>query len=169
MRSTAASTLKRDPVCGMMVDPATAKSKAEHAGETHYFCHTGCAQKFQARPEEYLKPKAGLVTLGAPKPRWPTDSPTNSQQDVYVCPMCSEVREPKPGPCPKCGMALDPERPQPATKIEYTCPMHPQIVRSEPGTCPICGMGLEPRTVSAVEEDNPELRDMTRRFWVSLS
>src|SRR5262249_14340263 len=136
---------------------------------TYYFCHTGCAQKFQARPEEYLKPKAGLVTLGAPKPLWPTDSPTNSQQDVYVCPMCSEVREPKPGPCPKCGMALDPERPQPATKIEYTCPMHPQIVRSEPGTCPICGMGLEPRTVSAVEEDNPELRDMTRRFWVSLS
>ncbi|MGH9587928.1 MAG: heavy metal-binding domain-containing protein [Acidobacteriaceae bacterium] len=45
--------------------------------------------------------------------------------------------------------------------------MHPEIVRSEPGNCPICGMALEPREVTA-EEDNPELRDMTRRFWVSV-
>jgi Cu+-exporting ATPase len=47
--------------------------------------------------------------------------------------------------------------------------MHPEIVRPGPGSCPICGMALEPRTVTAVEEDNPELRDMTRRFWVSLA
>jgi Cu+-exporting ATPase len=46
--------------------------------------------------------------------------------------------------------------------------MHPEIVRNEPGNCPICGMALEPREISAVEEENPELRDMTRRFWVSL-
>jgi Cu+-exporting ATPase len=64
-------------------------------------------------------------------------------------------------------MALEPEQPKPSTKTEYTCPMHPQIVRSEPGSCPICGMALEPRTVS-IEEENPELSDMTRRFWVSL-
>jgi Cu+-exporting ATPase len=65
-------------------------------------------------------------------------------------------------------MALEPEEPvMPATKTEWTCPMHPEIVRSEPGSCPICGMALEPRTVM-VEEENPELRDMTRRFWVSL-
>jgi len=50
---------------------------------------------------------------------------------------------------------------------EYTCPMHPEIVRDAPGTCPICGMALEPRTVTVFEEENPELRDMTRRFWVS--
>src|SRR5436305_13455934 len=52
--------------------------------------------------------------------------------------------------------------------IEYTCPMHPQIVRDAPGNCPICGMALEPRTVSLGEEENPELVDMTRRFWVGV-
>ena len=52
--------------------------------------------------------------------------------------------------------------------MEYTCPMHPEIVRAGPGNCPICGMALEPRTVTA-HEDNPELRDMTRRFWISLA
>src|SRR6202045_3385110 len=51
---------------------------------------------------------------------------------------------------------------------EYTCPMHPQIVRDGPGSCPICGMALEPRIVT-LKEDNPELRDMTRRFWIALA
>jgi Cu+-exporting ATPase len=81
--------------------------------------------------------------------------------------MDPEVRQVGPGACPKCGMALEPEAPQLAEeRVEYTCPMHPEIVRSEPGSCPICGMALEPRTVVA-EEANPELADMTRRFWVS--
>jgi Cu+-exporting ATPase len=85
--------------------------------------------------------------------------------------MCPEVREPKPGACPSCGMALEPEVPVASTRTEYTCPMHPEIVRPGPGSCPICGMALEPRTVTvaASSEDNPELRDMTRRFWVSLA
>jgi Cu+-exporting ATPase len=65
-------------------------------------------------------------------------------------------------------MALEPESVLPATRTDYTCPMHPEIVRSEPGHCPICGMALEPRTITAHEEENPELRDMTRRFWVSV-
>lgn len=52
--------------------------------------------------------------------------------------------------------------------ISYTCPMHPEIVRDAPGSCPICGMALEPRTVSLEEEHNPELVDMTRRFWASV-
>jgi len=56
----------------------------------------------------------------------------------------------------------------PAARTEYVCPMHPQIVRNQPGSCPICGMALEPRTSSADEKENPELRNMTRRFWVSL-
>jgi Cu+-exporting ATPase len=60
--------------------------------------------------------------------------------------------------------------PEPATikASQYTCPMHPEIVRDGPGTCPICGMALEPRTVSLEEEENPELVDMTRRFWISV-
>ena len=53
-------------------------------------------------------------------------------------------------------------------EIEYTCPMHPEIVRDAPGSCPICGMALEPRTVSLEEEENPELAEMSRRFWVSV-
>jgi Cu+-exporting ATPase len=65
-------------------------------------------------------------------------------------------------------MALEPITvPAPMTRTEYTCPMHPQIVRDEPGFCPICGMALEPRTVTTTEV-NPELVDMTRRFWISL-
>jgi Cu+-exporting ATPase len=65
-------------------------------------------------------------------------------------------------------MALEPEVPVAGTRTEYTCPMHPEIVRSEPGSCPICGMALEPRMMSAAVEENPELRDMTRRFWVGV-
>ena len=85
----------------------------------------------------------------------------------YTCPMHPEVRQRAPGNCPKCGMTLEPvvaARP----RTEWTCPMHPQIVRAAPGSCPICGMALEPRTVGAVEGPDPELADMTRRFWIGL-
>jgi P-type Cu+ transporter len=88
---------------------------------------------------------------------------------VYTCPMHPEVRQDRPGACPLCGMALEPVTAAvPRTRLTYVCPMHPEIVRSEPGTCPICGMALEPRTVSLEEEENPELTDMTRRFWISV-
>ena len=55
-----------------------------------------------------------------------------------------------------------------ANSSDYTCPMHPQIHQSGPGTCPICGMALEPAQVSLDDGPNPELVDMTRRFWVGL-
>ena len=87
---------------------------------------------------------------------------------IHTCPMHPEIRREGPGSCPKCGMALEPEGiPASATRTEYTCPMHPEIVRDEPGNCPKCGMALEPRTVTLEEEENPELKDMTRRFWIS--
>ncbi len=57
------------------------------------------------------------------------------------------------------------KEPVPAAAV-YTCPMHPEVIQDHPGNCPKCGMALEPQTV-AVEEDDAELRDMSRRFWVS--
>ena len=87
---------------------------------------------------------------------------------IHVCPMCPEVRNVGPAACPSCGMALEPEEiTAPATKTEYTCPMHPEVVRDAPGACPSCGMALEPRIVEVEEGPNPELVDMTRRFWVA--
>jgi len=162
-----------DPVCSMTVDPEKAKASQEHAGKTFYFCSEGCAAKFRANPERYLQ-SAGKVTVpGHSAPGMvqltPSAKSAATAGQSYVCPMCPEVRQAAPGPCPKCGMALEPESPAQAARAEYTCPMHPQIVRPGPGTCPICGMALEPRTVQAQEQENPELRDMTRRFWVSLA
>jgi Cu+-exporting ATPase len=174
------ATVVKDPVCGMSVDPSTARHTAEHADKTYYFCCGGCAEKFKAGPEGYLDPvsrpqPAGLVRLGTPAPGKPSAAPPlepkpapSATAATYVCPMCPEVRQSKPGPCPSCGMALESEMPLATTHTEYTCPMHPEIVRPAPGSCPICGMALEPRTVSAGPEENPELRDMTRRFWISL-
>src|SRR5215813_6948902 len=56
-----------------------------------------------------------------------------------------------------------------ASRIDWTCPMHPEIVRDAPGNCPICGMALEPRTVTLEDVENVHLKDMTRRFWVSVA
>src|SRR5215472_15682466 len=98
----------------------------------------------------------------------PSGPQTAPEAGPYTCPMHPEVRHEGPGSCPKCGMALEPVAPAaPAERTEWTCPMHPQIIRDGPGTCPICGMALEPRA-AVQEEANPELRDMTRRFWVSV-
>ncbi|HUO82466.1 MAG TPA: copper-translocating P-type ATPase [Gammaproteobacteria bacterium] len=81
--------------------------------------------------------------------------------------MHPEVVADEPGSCPTCGMALERDAPAAAARTAWTCPMHPEIVRDEPGSCPICGMALEPRTLA--EEQNPELRDMSRRFWISAA
>src|SRR5262249_13881184 len=109
----------KDPVCGMTVDPATAKHRAEYAGQTWYFCCAGCRAKFESDPAKYLKP-----------------SPA-------------------------------PTAPAPAGTI-YTCPMHPEARQVGPGSCPICGMALEPEVATAETGPNPELADMTRRFWIGL-
>jgi Cu+-exporting ATPase len=90
-------------------------------------------------------------------------------QGEYTCPMHPEIKQAGPGSCPNCGMTLEQVTvTAPSKRSEYTCPMHPQIVLDAPGSCPICGMALEPREVAA-EETNPELIDMTRRFWISVA
>ncbi len=104
-----------DPVCGMTVDPHTAKHRAEVHGHPYYFCSAGCRTKFVADPQKYLGPR------------------------------------------------------EPEAVVEgaiYTCPMHPQIRQEGPGACPICGMALEPEMPAADTGPNPELADMTRRFWI---
>ena len=110
----------KDPVCGMTVDPHTAKHRHQHDGHPYYFCSAKCREKFIAEPAKYLEP------------------------------------------------GLKPAVPVPAGTI-YTCPMHPEIRQEGPGSCPICGMALEPEMVTADSTPNPELADMTRRFWIGLA
>src|SRR6516164_546557 len=114
---------EHDPVCGMTVDPAKAGHRAEHAGQSHFFCSAKCREKFAADPARYI--------ITSPQDRRPAAAT--------------------------------------AGKVLWTCPMHPQIVRNQPGNCPICGMALEPMTPAAGETENPELRDMTRRFWAGVA
>jgi P-type Cu+ transporter len=151
-----------DPVCGMAVDPADAAGSHEHHGRTYYFCNPSCLERFRANPSEFVQADGRAVS--------PAPQATPGAR-AYVCPMDPEVRESAPGACPKCGMALEPDLSDPAalTRVEYTCPMHPEIVRDAPGACPICGMALEPRTVMLDEAPNPELVDMTRRFWIAVA
>ncbi|HEY9434481.1 MAG TPA: heavy metal translocating P-type ATPase [Blastocatellia bacterium] len=174
-----------DPVCGMAVDPATAAGKFDYEGETYYFCNPNCLRRFSAAPQVYLNKAPQLASVGLPVVQlgaksgsqrvMATAQPKPETRIVregaeYTCPMDPEVIQTGPGACPKCGMALEPLTPaSPATKTEYVCPMHPQIVRDEPGSCPICGMALEPRVVTLEEEENPELKEMKRRFWVSVA
>src|SRR5262245_41840780 len=154
-----------DPVCGMAVDPASAMGPVNYMGETFFFCRQGCLDSFNSNPDRYLRKRptvrpASLEWVGA-------QSPTTSR---YTCPMHPDLRLGSPGPCPTCGMSLEPvEVSLGSPKTRYTCPMHPQIVRDGPGTCPICGMALEPVVAAEIEEANPELLDMTRRFKVSLA
>jgi P-type Cu+ transporter len=141
-----------DPICGMTVDESSALS-AERDGQTFYFCCEHCRKKFLA---------GGVTT--EPKPAKPPVA------GKYYCPMCAGVESDAPGTCPKCGMALEPDRPAVAKrKTSYTCPMHPQIEQDHPGSCPICGMALEPKSVAAAEEEGPELASMSLRFWVSAA
>ena len=110
-----------DPVCGMKVDPEKTPHHATHRGTVYHFCGARCRERFSADPEKYLVPRP----------------------------------------------AAAPAEPAPAGAI-YTCPMHPEVRQPGPGSCPKCGMALEPEMPGPEEEDNPELRDFTRRFLASL-
>ncbi len=115
-KSAAATAI--DPVCGMRVDPATAKHRFAHKGQDYFFCSGRCRERFEAEPEKFLQPK-------------------------------------QPEPAAAAGAI-------------YTCPMHPEVRQVGPGSCPICGMALEPEQVSLDDAPDPELADMTRRFWIAL-
>ncbi|MHB1056533.1 MAG: heavy metal translocating P-type ATPase [Rhodanobacter sp.] len=91
------SPMATDPVCGMTVDPRTAKHRTEHDGHTHYFCAARCREKFEADPAAYLDERQA-----------PPAAPAGT---VYTCPMHPEVQQVGPGDCPKCGMALEPMMP----------------------------------------------------------
>ncbi len=164
----------RDPVCGMLVDPGKARHTFEHDGTTYYFCCGGCRSAFKNDPDAFPSRAREPQPLSPDHHhdlRHPLDvKKPSTSGTAYVCPMCPEVRESEPVPCPRCGMALEPEVSVTAlTTVEYTCPMHPEVVQDGPGACPVCGMALEPRTVAAGEAPNPELADMTRRFWIGAA
>ncbi|MDE3202425.1 MAG: heavy metal translocating P-type ATPase [Acidobacteriota bacterium] len=157
--SASAQAAAKDPVCGMEVSTSTSAGSTEFKGNAYHFCSQGCLKKFQANPQKYIN--SGDRPLDV-------HEPVKGTQVEYTCPMHPEVKQPASGSCPKCGMALEPaDIVPPPSRTEYTCPMHPEIVRSEPGSCPICGMALEPRQVT-LTETNPELADMSRRFWISV-
>ena len=171
-----------DPTCGMTVDEATAL-QAGHNAQKFYFCCEGCRQTFLAKnvPPKPVNHGDGCCDgIGIKHDDHAAEEPSCCRgRDAasmapavaakYFCPMCPGVESNKPGDCPKCGMALErnPAWVAPtAGKVLYTCPMHPEVRQDHPGNCPKCGMALEPKTVSAAEEENPELADMTRRFWI---
>ena len=87
-----------DPVCGMKVDPELTSHHAKHAGATYHFCSGGCRSKFIAEPGRYLHPKPAPAA-GVPSP---------AEGTIYTCPMHPQIRQPRPGNCPICGMALEP-------------------------------------------------------------
>src|ERR1700682_6035063 len=168
--SETSAKVVKDPVCGMQVDPAKAAGHSHYQGLTFSFCSLGCRKKFDLNPAQYMQSDTELPLL---QPKSVAVPPAAGATKVaasgkYTCPMHPEVQADKPGSCPKCGMALEPVDLSATTeRVEYTCPMHPQIVRDQPGSCPICGMALEPRNVTA-NASNPELDDMTRRFWIGV-
>jgi P-type Cu+ transporter len=86
----------KDPVCGMTVDPRTTQQRAVHSGSDYFFCSSGCRTKFEADPARYL-----AAEERPPKPA--------AAGAIYTCPMHPQIRQPGPGNCPICGMALEPE------------------------------------------------------------
>jgi len=191
--TTKGKAMTKDPICGMTVDETTALP-AERDGQQHYFCSEHCRKKFLAQDEpdnhdshEHHHGTEGHSCCGG-KAKAKSHghhhhdhshhgldhaAVTASAAAKYFCPMCPGVESDQPGDCPKCGMALERNSAwKPAAKTIYTCPMHPEIEQDHPGDCPKCGMALEPKTIAAecdAEEDNAELRNMTRRFWIGAA
>ena len=160
-----------DPVCGMTVSPPNAAGHHEHHGTTYYFCGKSCLERFRKDPDKYLAaetetavdPVCGMTV----SPATAAGHHEHQGTTYYFCSKgCLERFREDPD------RYLEPQPPaSPAAGVEWTCPMHPEIVQKSPGSCPICGMALEPRTLTleTLEEENPELRDMSRRFFWSAA
>ncbi|MEZ5924172.1 MAG: heavy metal translocating P-type ATPase [Hyphomicrobiaceae bacterium] len=163
----AQATIVRDPVCGMTVDLNAGKPSLDHAGRSFHFCNPKCRDKFAADPAAYLTaidPVCGMAVDRASA----RHMAKYQGQRVYLCSShCAERFNADPAAF-LAGQAASQPAAVPAGTT-WTCPMHPEIVRDEPGDCPICGMALEPMGLPPADAGpNPELVDMTRRFWVGL-
>src|SRR5436305_1110453 len=88
-----------DPVCGMTVDPHATAHRHQHAGRTYYFCSAVCRGKFAAAPDKYI----------GSSPEQGAQPASGAEGTIYTCPMHPQIRQPGPGSCPICGMALEPE------------------------------------------------------------
>ncbi len=171
-----------DPVCKMLVTPETAAAEYRYKGTNYYFCNPNCKQRFAVDPQKHLLSKEGSMDP-------PVDLPAVGRTGQYVDPVCGMTVSPDDAagkldhhgtPYYFCStgclqrFSSDPEKyldPRPAKDlpqdVEYTCPMHPEIVQIGPGSCPICGMALEPKEITLDDAPDPELIDMTRRFWIA--
>jgi len=140
-----------DPVCGMTVRPESAAGSYEYNDKTYYFCSLHCLEKFRKDPGAFPAPPPATTTplVGIQR------AASQHREDNQISAGRAPVRTLDVG----LG-TLD---------SRYTCPMHPEVIRDGPGSCPICGMALEPRTAALDQEENPELREMSLRFWVSLA
>ncbi|MGO4436277.1 heavy metal translocating P-type ATPase [Rhizobium sp. RAF56] len=155
----------RDPVCGMLVDPAAAKPSITYRDHTHQFCCQGCQDKFEAAPEQYLIAKDPVCGMSVD--RATARHFLRHQGEKFY--FCSSGCKAKFEATPDAYLRGDRPTPRPMPKgTQYTCPMHPEIVSDGPGDCPKCGMALEPMGVPAEgNAPNPELVDFTRRLWIS--
>jgi Cu+-exporting ATPase len=164
-----------DPVCGMTVDPASAAASTDYQGKTYYFCCEHCLAKFKADPQKYLAKAPAAPTTEAAvdpvcgmtvDPAHAAGSHVWQYKTYYFCsPHCIEKF--KADPQRYLSKTSAPGAPAPPGTL-YTCPMHPEIEQDHPGNCPKCGMALEPKTFTAEIGPNPELVDMSRRFWIGL-
>ncbi|MER5173709.1 heavy metal translocating P-type ATPase [Thioclava kandeliae] len=157
------STVTRDPVCGMTVDPHAGKPRATHDGHSYHFCSQGCHDKFVAAPEDYIEAKDPVCGMTVNRGTAAHFHKLEGEKFYF----CSENCERKFKADPEAYLG---DRPAPKAMPEgtqYTCPMHPEIVEDQPGDCPKCGMALEPMTPSADQGPNPELVDFRKRLWIA--